>query len=156
MILIKEYKGVKIYVSTDGEFYCNPSTNSNELKNKTFGSTKLPSIEKAIDEFTGTPIENGNTYYDIPFYYYNPKPLKVVKQIGTRLFFDDGTDSSMSSRKSLYPKSIDETKDFQKIKELSEEIDSIQKEINALTDKQHQLRTEADKKLKNLFKVIVK
>jgi hypothetical protein len=51
MNLVKEHNGVKIFVSIQGEFYCNANTNSNDYEKKTFVSTKLQSIEKAIDDF---------------------------------------------------------------------------------------------------------
>jgi hypothetical protein len=77
--------------------------NSNDIKSATFRSTKLPSIEKAIDEFVGGTVENGDEYYEIATYSASIKPLKVIKKVGTRLFFDDGTDTSNWSRKKIIP-----------------------------------------------------
>ena len=72
MNLVKEHKGVKIFVSIQGEFYCDANTNSNDYKKKTFVSTKLQSIEKAIDDFnelnnsTLIPINIGPIYKFFP------------------------------------------------------------------------------------------
>ena len=154
MNLVKEYKGVKIFVSIKGEFYCNVNTNSNDYKNKTFVSIKLQSIEKAIDDFKGQEID-GNRYYDIAVYNTTLTPLRIVRQVGTRLFFDDGTDTSNYSRKSLYPKSVDEKQEFKDFELLFEQLKENQKEINKLYEIQKQLRAEADKKLGCLSKVTV-
>jgi hypothetical protein len=154
MNLVKEYKGVKIFVSVQGEFYCDANTNSNDYKKKTFVSTRLQSIEKAIDDFKGQEID-GDRYYDINVYYTTLTPLKVVRQIGNRLFFDDGTDTSSYSRRSLYPKTVDEKQEFKDLELLFDQLKENQKEINKLREIQKQLRAEADKKLRCLSKVTV-
>lgn len=151
---VKEYKGVKIFVSTQGEFYCDANTNSSDYKNKTFISTKLQSVEKAIDDFKGQEID-GNRYYDIAVYNRTITPLKIVRQVGNRLFFNDGTDTSNYSRKALYPKSVDETNSFKELKLLFEQLRENQKEVDKLYEIQKQLRAEADKKIKMLSKVVV-
>ena len=154
MNLVKEYKGVKIFVSTQGEFYCDANTNSNDYKKKTFVSTKLQSIEKAIDDFKGQEID-GNRYYDIVVYNNTLIPLRVVRRVGNRLFFDDGTDTSNNSRRYLYPKGIDEKQEFKDLELLFDKLKENQKEINALYEMQKQLRLEADKKLRLMSKVAV-
>ena len=152
MNLVKEHKGVKIFVSIQGEFYCDANTNSNDYKKKTFVSTKLQSIEKAIDDFKGQEID-GNRYYDIANT--TLTPLRIVRQVGNRLFFDDGTDTSNYSRKSLYPKVVDEKQEFKDLELLFDQLKENQKEINKLYEVQKQLRSEADKKLRCLSKVTV-
>ena len=154
MNLVKEHKGVKIYVSIQGEFYCDANTNSNDYKKKTFASTKLQSIEKAIDDFKGQEVD-GNRYYDIAVYNTTLTPLRIVRQVGNRLFFDDETDTSNYSRKSLYPKVVDEKQEFKDLESLFEQLKENQKEINKLYEIKKQLRAEADKKLKGLSKVTV-
>ncbi len=151
---VKEYNGVKIFVSTQGEFYCDVITNSSDYKKKTFASTKLQSIEKAIDDFKGQEID-GNQYYDITVYNTTLTPLKVVRQVGSRLFFNDGTDTSNQSRKSLYPKNIDQKQEFNDIQNLFEQLKESQKEINKLYEIQKQLRADAENKLKLLKKIVV-
>lgn len=152
MNLVKEHKGVKIFVSIQGEFYCDANTNSNDYKNKTFVSTKLQSVEKAIDDFKGQEID-GNRYYDIAVYNTTFIPLRVVRRVGSRLFFDDGTDTSSHSRRNLYPKSIDEKQEFKDLELLFDKLKENQKEINNLYKIQKQLRAEADKKLRLMSKV---
>ena len=154
MNLVKEHKGVKIFVSIQGEFYCDANTNSNDYKKKTFASTKLQSIEKAIDDFKGQEVD-GNRYYDIAVYNTTLTPLRIVRQVGNRLFFDDETDTSNYSRKSLYPKVVDEKQEFKDLESLFEQLKENQKEINKLYEIQKQLRAEADKKLRCLSKVTV-
>ena len=154
MNLVKEYKGVKIFVSAQGEFYCDAISNSNDYKKKTFVSIKLQSIEKAIDNFQGQEIE-GNSYYEIAAYTPTMKLLKIVRQVGDRLFFNDGTDTSNYQRKELYPKSIDETKEFKDIEVLFEQLKENQKEISKLYEVQKQLTAEVNKKLKYFSKIKV-
>ncbi len=154
MNLVKEHKGVKIFVSIQGEFYCDANTNSNDYKNKTFVSTKLQSIEKAIDDFKGQEID-GKSYYDIAVYNTTLTPLKVIRQVGSRLFFDDGTDTSNFSRKALYPNSINEKQEFKDLEIIFEQLRENQKEINKLYEIQKKLRVEADNKLRFMSKVTV-
>ena len=82
-------------------------------------------------------------------------PLRIVRKVGNRLFFDDGTDTSHYSRKALYPKSVDEKQEFKDLEILFEQLKENQKEINKLYEVQKQLRAEADKKLKCLSKCSV-
>lgn len=154
MSLVKEHNGVKIFVSNQGEFYCDANTNSNDQSKKTFASTKLQSIEKAIDDFKGQEID-GNRYYDIAVYNTTFTTLKVVRQVGNRLFFDDGTDTSSNSRKSLYPKVVDEKQEFKDLEIIFSQLKENQKQIKELNEVQKQLRVEADKKLRCLSKVTV-
>lgn len=154
MNLVKEYKGIKIFVSIKGEFYCDANTNSSDYNKKTFVSTKLQSIEKAIDDFKGQEID-GNRYYDISVYNTTLNPLRIVRKVGNRFFFDDGTDTSNYSRKKLYPKFVDEKQDFKDLEVLFQQLKENQKEINKLYEVQKLLRVEADKKLRCLPKVDV-
>ena len=154
MNLVKEHKGVKIFVSTLGEFYCDVNKNSNDYKVKTFSSNKLSSIEKAIDNFKGQEID-GNEYYEIDVCYSKIKPLKVVRQVGDRLFFDDGTDSSNYSRRHLHPKIVDEKQEFVDLVKLFEQIKVNTDEINRLYEIGRQMKANADAKVRCLPKVTV-
>jgi hypothetical protein len=154
MSFLKEHKGVKIFVSYQGEFYCDANTNSNDYNKKTFASKKLQSIEKAIDDFKGQEID-GNRYYDIAVYSTTLTPLRIIRQVGNRLFFDDGTDSSSCSRKSLYPKVVDEKQEFKDLELLFELLKENKKEMQKLREIQTQLTEKANKKLSCLSKVAV-
>ncbi len=154
MNLVKEYKGVKIFITDVGEFYCDAIGNSNDYKKKTFVTAKLQSLEKAIDSFKGQEIE-GNRYYDIHVYNTTLTPLRVIRNVGNRLFFDDGTDTSSHSRRELYPKSVDEKQEFKELELIFEQLRENQKEISNLYEVQKKLRAEADKKLKTMSKVKV-
>lgn len=154
MNLVKEYKGVKIFVSTLGEFYCDAIKNSNDYKVKTFSSNKLQSIEKAIDDFKGQEID-GNEYYEIESYKSKVTPLKVVRKVGSRLFFNDGTDSSNYSRRHLYPKNVDEKQEFVDLVKLFAQIKVNTDEIDKLYEINRRLKANADAKLRCLPQVAV-
>lgn len=147
MNLVKEYKGVKIFVSHKGEFYCDVNKNTNDYKNKTFVSKKLESLEKAIDDFKKQKID-GKKYYDIIVYNTTIKPLKVVQQVGNRFFFDDGTDTAYYTRETLYPESIDTTQEFKELELLFEQIRETENKVS-------QLKAEATKKLTCFKKVTI-
>lgn len=119
MQLLKNYKGVDIYVTSKGEFYCNPNNNSKDYKQKIFHSEKLPSIEKAIDGYKNQ-ITNGREVYEIILYSNKCKLLKEVSNLGKISFFDDGSNSRNNNH--LYLKS-----------DLNEKLDLI---ITTLKDKQ--------------------
>lgn len=151
MSLVKEYKGVNIYVTLDGEFYCDGINNSNDYRKKTFVSKKMQSIEKAIDDLKGEDID-GNEYYEITPYNNRLKLLKVIKKIGSRVFFDDGTDSSNPLRRELYPKIISQNHEFGKIECLIMLLQENEKEIKRLYDIQVEQRIILEKKLRNFTK----
>ena len=130
--MVKEYKGVNIYVNPQGEFYCDVVKNSDQFKNKTFSSYKLPSLEKAIDEYSGKELATGEYYYEINIYNGDIKKLTVISKVGNRIFFDDGSDTSMYTRKQLYPSSIEESKGYISIIEFARKIAENQEEINRL------------------------
>lgn len=102
MQLLKNYKGVDIYVTSEGEFYCNPNNNSKDYNQKIFHSEKFPSIEKAIDGFKNE-ITNGREVYEIIPYSNKFKLLKEVSNLGKISFFDDGSNSRNNNH--LYLKS---------------------------------------------------
>lgn len=152
---VKEYKGVNIYVSTLGKFYCDAINNSNDYNDKTFISDRLQSIEKAIDKFNGQGIDNGNQFYDIVIYNTKINLLKIVKKIGTRLFFDNGEDTSHYSLQRLYPKSVDKTQHFKEIELYIKGIKENQEKISKLAEIQRGLKSKAESHLRLLSKVIV-
>ena len=116
-------------------------------KRKLLRQQNCSQLKKAIDDFKGQEID-GNRYYDIAVYNTTLTPLRIVRQVGNRLFFDDGTDTSNYSRKSLYPKAVDEKQEFKDLELLFDQLKENQKEINKLYEVQKQLRAEADKKIK--------
>lgn len=130
--MVKEYKGVNIYVNPQGEFYCDVVKNSDQFKNKTFSSYKLPSLEKAIDEYSGKELATGEYYYEVNRYNGDIKKLAVVSKVGNRVFFDDGSDTSMYTRKTLYPSSIEDSEGYISIIEFARKISENQDEINRL------------------------
>lgn len=154
MNLVKEYKGVKIFVSPEGEFYCDTIANSNDYKKKNFSSSKLQSIEKAIDNFKGEEID-GNSYYDILPHINCLKKLKVVRKVGSRLFFNDGTDTSFHSKRQLYPASIEEKQEFKDLQKLLEELNENQEEISRISAIDRKLRERANEIIRKFSKVTV-
>lgn len=154
MVLVKNYKGVDIYVTRNGEFYCDVTANSSDYKNKTFQSNKIQSIEKAIDNYQSSDID-GDEYYEIASYRNIFKKIKVIKKIGNRLFFDDGTETGANrfDIKPLYNKEIENSPDFNKIKELTDELVRNDKLVSELYNKNRLIRNEIDAILKNFKKV---
>jgi hypothetical protein len=144
MSLLKEYKCVKIYVSNDGEFYCDVVNNSDNYKVKTFASNKLQSVEKAIDTYQGSEITDGKEYYDICIHSAKITLLKVVRKIGNRLFFNDGSDTARyngmySSRRLLFPKSIDTEVPFKALEMIIKKLEENRKETERLYKENREL-----------------
>jgi hypothetical protein len=152
MSLVKEYNGVKIFVSQNGEFYCDVIANTNDYKNKTFGSFKLQSVESAIDNYDGRVVD-GNEYYDIQESIL--LPLKVTSRVGNRLFFNDNTDTSHYNRKKLYPKSIETTPEFKELEIIFKKINDTNIQIKKLYDQKYKLYADAGLKINTFSKVIV-
>ena len=140
MSLVKEYKGVKIFVNYKGEFYCDAKNNSNDYNKKTFNSHKLQNIEKAIDTYEGE-IENGEQFYHISVYEYTITLLTVVKKVGDRLFFDNGTNSINYSSGNLRPKSFDETEEYSKLVSIFERLIENKKQQTELYNEARALLT---------------
>ena len=140
MSLVKEYKGVKIFVNYKGEFYCDAKNNSNDYNKKTFNSHKLQNIEKAIDTYEGE-IENGEQFYYVNLYSHTITLLKVVRKIGDRLFFDNERDSLSYGIGNLRPKSFDETEEYSKLVSLFERLIENKKQQTELYNEARALLT---------------
>jgi hypothetical protein len=149
MTKVKDFQGISIYVTKDGRFYCDVINNSNDFNKKTFDSEKIQSIEKAIKSFEGSEIKDGKQYYSISPYHGTPiQLLTIVKRVGDRLFFDDGTD--VSRRGKLYPKEIDTTEHFKQLQSTLTELDEVRGEITKLYEKQRMLTIKSSDVLKKL------
>lgn len=154
MSLVKEYKGVKIYVSPTGEFYCDVNYNSDNYNSKTFLSTKLQSIERAIDNFEGGKIEE-EVYYDINMYIPKITVLKTIRKVGNRIFFDDGTDTSLVSRSKLYHRSISEKLEFKELENIFDKMKENNENIKKIYEENRKLMTLSKSKIDSLHKVNV-
>lgn len=138
MSKLKDYKGVAIYVNPiNGQFYCDAANNSDKLKDATFYSKKLYSIEKAIDEYTGTPID-GKEYYEIQPYNATIKKLKVIKKVGDRLFFDNGSQNTGYNKPFLYPVEIESKEEFKELTKLFNKMKN-NRELQAFLQKDYML-----------------
>lgn len=153
MALLKEYKGVRIFVNDKGEFYCNPITNDGVYNLKMFSSVKVASIEAAIDEYGGEDIVNGNQYYSIETHANELKLLTVIRRVGSRLFFDDGTDTAMYSRRELYPKEIDQQLGFAQFAEMISQMKDMSAEIQRLLTERSGITKKAQAALASFRKV---
>lgn len=151
--VVKDYRGIKIFVYIDGTFYCNMD-HYPDYKKKTFQSNKLASIEKAIDEYHEKVVD-GSIYYDIVSYIPRIHRLKVIGKVGSRLFFDDGTSSMSHNRQKMYPKDIETTAGFLKLKALFDDITANKLEINRLNQENTALMAEANKITSKLKKIEV-
>lgn len=154
--MVKEYKGVNIYVNTSGEFYCDVVKNSDKFKNKSFSSYKLPSLEKAIDEYSGSELATGEYYYEVNRHNGDIKKLTVISKVGNRVFFDDGTDTSNSTRRELYPSLIEQSEAYVSVIELSNKIKENQEEINRLNKINDGYRLKIGEGLNQIRRVTVK
>lgn len=148
MTKVNTYKGVDIYINPQGDFYCNPSTNTGNYLNKVFSSSKFDSILKSIDSYTGE-VQDGEEYYDININTYTPVTtlIKVVRKVGNLLFFDNNTNSMHMLKSRLFPK---EVKDNPKLKEIETAIEELQFYRDKMTDLQHKCG-EQSKKCRTLF-----
>lgn len=136
--LVKEYKGVKIYITTEGRFFCDCISNSNEFSKKTFDSEKLQSIEKAIDNFEGASVDE--SYYLLSVYPLSATKLKAKSKVGNRILFSDGTKSDDWNRRGVKKASLIEDKEeFKKLLNLAELYKELAKEIADLTKQQHDI-----------------
>ena len=153
MSKVKDYNGVTIYVSFDGVFYCDPVKNSPDFKDKVFHSEKMGSVEKAVDNYEGAKLKSGATFYDIQSHNMSITKLKVVSQVGSRLFFNDGTNSSQHNRQSLFPESIADTPAFTQLMANALESNSINADIRMLRAKEGLLRTQTERLLISFPKV---
>ena len=137
---VKEYKGVQIYVNSDGVFYADAKDNSADFNKNTFQSAKITAIETAIDSFKNV-IDGGKEFYDIVPSNLIFKKIKVVANVGNLLFFDDGTDTKNWRRKKLYPVDVENfihfesvKSDIEKAKEIDLQIAELYKTKRALID----------------------
>lgn len=94
-----EYKGVQIYLTDNGEFYCDAVNNSDDYGKRQFNSFKFASIKKAIDDFEGAKVDK--TFYKIETYGCTITEYKQVSSKGNLLIFDDGQDSNDYGKRNL-------------------------------------------------------
>jgi len=146
---VKEYKGVVIYITTEGLFFCDCINNSEFLNNKTFSSEKLQSIEKAIDNFEGN--KQTKIYYRLTQYPLTINTFISKSQVGNRIIFTDGTDSTCFNRLGIVESSLlDNNADFIKLKELVKIEKQLNKQIFELNDKIRKNREEGTNLIKKL------
>lgn len=141
-VKVQSYKGVDIYVTPKGEFYCDALNNSSDYESKTFQSRKMEALEKAIDQFEDG-VKDGPILYDADF-----RPVKVIRKVGSRVFFENGMDTSRweYNRRPFYSLVTAQTEKFQKILELKELQSKNLKELQRIYAEQDRLL----KEIKNL------
>jgi hypothetical protein len=136
--LVKEYNGVKIYITTEGRFFCDCISNSSEFSKKTFDSEKLQSIEKAIYNFEGASVDE--SYYLLSMYPLSVNKLIAKSKVGNRILFTDGTKSDDWNRRGVKKASLIEDKEeFKKLLNLAELYKELNDEIAELTKQQRDL-----------------
>ncbi len=140
--LVKEYNGVKIYITTEGRFFCDCISNSNDFSKKTFDSEKIQSIEKAIDNFEGESINE--SYYLLNVYPLSVTKLKAKSRVGNRIFFSNGTKSDDWNLRGIKKGSLIEDKEeFERLLRLIEVHKDLGAEILALSKQQSNVVNEA-------------
>ena len=97
--LVKKHKGVNIYITSEGMFFCDCNNNSDLYENKTFNSEKLQSLEKAIDSFEGNKLNED--YYLLSVYPISVKKFTAKSKVGDRIIFNDGTDSNSYQKRGI-------------------------------------------------------
>lgn len=153
MAKVKDYKGVTIYVQEHtGEFYCDVVNNSSNYKDKTYNSAKLSSLEKAITNHSEGVVMDGEVFYEVYTFRMTCKRLKVIRVVGNRVFFNDGTDSLMEARKHLYSEQdlkVNHYDVFKTLEENNAKYAELQKQINVLAKQMSEIQKETDKMFSN-------
>lgn len=145
---VKSYKGVNIFITTDGEFFCDCINNSNILENKTFNSNKLTSIIKAIDNFKGNQINK--IFYKLSYYPVKIEKFTATSKVGNRLLFNDGTDSEHYDKKDLFKGCVTEKKEYGDLLLLEKEEKRIYQEKKKLETELKVIRNKA----KNIINIL--
>jgi len=156
MSLVKIFKGVKICVNADGIFFCDVDKNSEFLKDATFNSQKITSIESAISNYQAEDDLEKKSFYVIELYRNLIKKIITTKHVGSRLFFDDGTDTSNFDRRNLYSGDIEKFDEFKTLESLVNEITENSKEAERLYKLNSVLHNKANLILKTFDKENVK
>ena len=133
-----EYKGVKIHLTDNGEFYCDAVNNSPEYSKRQFNSFKFASIKKAIDDFEGSKVDK--LFYKFDSYNCSVETHRQVSKKGTLLIFDDGKDSNHYSKRNLISSDDINEDSLKYAKELSDKMGKILDKIRELEDEKKDLR----------------
>ena len=146
--LIKEHKGVKIYVNHTGEFYCNTKDDKPGFQFKTNSSEKLSSLEKFIDTLNSEEVKHEVDYYEINIYRFPVvRVLQSSKRIGNKIYFKNGEEHFIKNLKlipislisempleikELVNTSLDMTNYNDEIISLNKKIQELRKNVSAL------------------------
>ncbi len=151
------YNGIEIYLTVDGEFYCNPDTNSSNYEDRRLTNTKLSSIKSYIDDCYGVRIHIGNRYYVISISNTSIRPVQVVRQYRDNLYFDDGTNTDhYYSMRMIHPEYVDKQPEFEDLKIILDKIKEVELELERLEELKERLIGEANEKLERLPMVDVR
>lgn len=154
---ITVYNGIEIYLTVDGEFYCNPDTNSSNYEDKLLVSTELLNIKRNIDNFYGERIINGDRYYIISVSNTSIKPVQIVRRHGDNIHFDNGTDTDRHySMRTLHPSYVDSQPEFKDLKVILDKLKETELELERLEVLMQQLTDEANAKVDCLHMVDVR
>ena len=146
MTAVKEYKGVNIYVTQDGVFYCDCIDNSSDFKKATFKSEKLLSIEKGIDSYEGSKPEEKYWYEIHPHVpVINKKELSGI--VGHLPVFKDRT--VVNSYSTFYHESIENNPCFAQLIDLQNQVKELRDAAQELYKKESRLREEFSRILDN-------
>ena len=124
---VKNYKGIDIYITPNGEFYADFYGNSGEYHRRTINSKKMSSIEKAIDDFGSEKIDK--IYYQPDTFQVKIKEIRVIGKIGSVLILNDGTKTAHGFT------ALDESSPIEiinKMEELEKEFDEKKQQIQSL------------------------
>lgn len=130
------YNGVNIYVDSNGEFFCNPSTNSDKKFAATFKSDSLAKIQKAIDSLNAE-FEPFDVYR---LYDGSLTRVTITSKIGTRLFIDGKPIDQMSGK--FLPLDVENSEQWPSLINM---VDSFTEQTiiyNAASIARHKLRSD--------------
>lgn len=146
MTAVKEYKGVNIYVTQDGVFYCDCIDNSSDFKKATFKSEKLLSIERGIDSYEGSKPEE-KYWYEIHEHIPIIKKKQLAGVRGHLPLFKDRT--VVNSYSTFYHESIENNPYFAQLVDLQNQVTELRNAAQELYKKESKLREEFSRILDN-------
>lgn len=141
------YKGVNIYVDSNGEFFCNPSTNSDKKFAATFKSDSLAKIQKAIDSLNAE-FESFDAYR---LYEGSLTRVTINSKVGTRLFIDGKPIDQMSGK--FFPLEVENSEQWPSLVAMVDSYTTQSRIFNAASEARYKLRTDMGEIAKQLPKL---
>lgn len=137
MVFLKNYNGVKIEVSENGEFHCDIIMNLPFGRSEHFFFNQLEDLEGKIDEVINS--RKDINYESIYIAISNSEPeireIKIESILGNKIFYNDGSNSGYYSRKLVVDEEFLSNPDFIELKKIIRELDLKEVELNSIYNK---------------------